>query len=95
MKCCICKKEFDDGELYEYRGAIACAEHFEQAQKERDIDRAEIIEDAKHRTEKFRGIDLSDSAIGKANREILRADIEIAKKESGRRKAYEQREAQP
>lgn len=28
-KCQKCKKEFDDSELYEYRGFIFCEEHFE------------------------------------------------------------------
>lgn len=32
---------------------------------------------------------MSDSQIGKANREILKSDIEIAKKESQRLKNYE------
>ena len=76
----LCKKFFDLSELYEYRGSVACEKDFDKAQENADIKRAEIIEDNKFRTEKFRGLDLGDSIIGKANREILKSDIEIAKK---------------
>jgi len=79
-QCSVCKKYFDLSELYEYRGKVACSEHFEEAQGNANFERQEIIEDSKHRTDKFKGLDLSDSTIGKANREILKADIEIAKK---------------
>ena len=89
-KCAICEKMFDLSELYEYRGVIACEEHFDELQEKRDYQRAEIIEDNKHRTEPFRGIDTaSDSTIGKANREILKKQIDIAKKEPERLKNYE------
>jgi DNA-directed RNA polymerase subunit RPC12/RpoP len=88
-KCSKCGKELDGLDAYEYRGAIACDECFDEVCKDRDIQRQEIIEDSKQCTDKFKGLDLSDSSIGKANKEILKADIEIAKKESGRRKNYE------
>ena len=79
-ECSICKKEFDSSDLYEYRGAVACVECFDTAIEQKDFERQEIIEKHKHKTERFRGLDLGDSVIGKANREILKADIEIAKK---------------
>jgi hypothetical protein len=79
-QCCICKKYFDLSKLYEYRGSVACGKDFDKAQENADSKRAEIVEDTKFRTERFRGLDMGDSVIGKANREILKADIEIAKK---------------
>jgi len=87
--CNICNEEFDLSKLYEYRGAIACEKCFDIAKKQTDFERQEIIEESKHKTERFRGLDLTNSKIGKANRKILKADIEIAKKESLRRKKYE------
>lgn len=80
-KCCVCKKYFDLGEMYEYRGMVACEEHFDKAQEMADFKRSEIIAENHRRTDRFKGLDLSDSAIGKANREILKGDIEIAKKQ--------------
>lgn len=91
LKCSICKEYFDDSDLYEYRGAIACSEHFDQLQERRDGERQQIIDEENHKTERFRGLNLSDDAIGKANREILKTDIEIASKESKRIKDYEGR----
>lgn len=79
-KCSVCKKSFDLSELYEYRGHVACSPCFEKAQENADRERAEIIERTKHKTDRFRGLDLGDSQIGRANREILKADIEIARK---------------
>lgn len=87
--CSECGKEIDGSEAYEYRGIIACENCFSKAQENRDYERAEIIKDSKHRTDRFKGLDLGNSTIGKINRQILKPDIEIAKKESGRRKAYE------
>lgn len=80
-QCSICKKEFEISELYEYRGSIACEEDFDKAIKNEDFKRQEAIEKSRHKTDRFKGLDLSNSAIGKANRDILKADIEIAKKE--------------
>lgn len=39
----------------------------------------------------FKGLDLSDSVIGKANREIFKTQIEIASNESVRLNKYEGR----
>lgn len=88
--CSICKAEFDYGDMYEYRGAISCENCFEKLQEIRNAEREQIIEEEKHKTDRFKGIDLSDSVIGKANRKILKRDIEIAKKESSRLKYYNQ-----
>ena len=90
-KCAICKKYFDYSNLYEYRGIIYCEKCHDTAIKQRNAERAEIITENKHKTDRFKGLDLSDSQIGKANRNILKVDIEIAKKESGRIKNYEGR----
>jgi len=87
--CPICKKEFELGQMYEYRGALACGDCIEEIREKRDIQRAEVIEEQKFKTDRFKGLDMSDSKIGKANREILKSDIEIAKKESQRLKDYE------
>lgn len=89
--CSICKEIFPPSDLYEYRGEVACAKDFRAAQEKRDFERQEIIEENKVKTDKFRGLDLGNSQIGKANRNILKADIEIAGKESGRIKSYENR----
>lgn len=79
-QCCICKEYFELSELYEYRGYIACEKDFDEAQKQAERVRAETIEDTHFRTDRFKGLDLGESVIGKANREILKVDIEIAKK---------------
>ena len=89
--CPICKKEFELGQMYEYRGSVACGDCIEEAREKRDYERQEIIEESKHKTDKFKGLDLSESQIGKANRDILKSEIEIAGKESGRIKDYEGR----
>lgn len=89
-QCSICKEEFEYGEMYEYRGAISCEACFDELEKVRNFERAEIIEESRHKTDRFKGLDLSDSTIGKANKRILAAEIEIAQIESERLKAYEQ-----
>ena len=89
QRCSICGEEFEDSELYEYRGVIACHPHFEELQNKRNFERQQIIAEEKHKTEKFRGLDLSDSTIGKVNKSILKKEIEISKKESLRIKTYE------
>lgn len=89
QECKVCKKSFPPNELYEYRGIVACNECIDSAREKRDFERQEVIEESRHKTDRFRGLDLGDNAIGRANREILKKDIEIAKKESGRIKEYE------
>jgi len=89
QQCSQCKGIFPPNELYEHRGIIACGDCIETAREQREQDRQEIIEENHHKTDKFRGLDLGDNQIGRANSEILKADIEVAKKESARRKSYE------
>lgn len=43
-KCAICGNYFDDSETYEYRGVMACEEHFEQLIKKRDEQRQRVME---------------------------------------------------
>lgn len=88
-KCSVCKKSLEGQDAYEYRGVFSCEEHFDQVTEARDYQRNQIIAEESAKTEKFRGLDLSNSSVGKANKEILRADIEIASKESQRLKDYE------
>lgn len=78
--CSVCKKRFDLSDLYEYWGHVACEKCFGEVEKNADFERAEAIERSRHKTDRFRGLDLGDSSIGKANRQILKADIEIAKR---------------
>lgn len=40
LKCSVCHQEFDDSELYEYRGVIACDKHFDIAIAKKDIERS-------------------------------------------------------
>ena len=87
--CPICKNVFELEQMYEYRGALACEDCIEEMREKRDAERAEVIAEQNHKTDRFKGLDMSDSQIGKANREILKSDIEIAKKESQRLKNYE------
>jgi hypothetical protein len=88
-KCSICNKKFDENEIYEYRGMYSCSEHFEEMEEKRNLQRQEIINEEHRKTKDFKGLDLSDSTIGKANRKILRSKIEIASKESVQLKEYE------
>ena len=89
VKCSICKTECEYREMYEYRGALSCEKCFDELQTKRDAERQQIIEAEKHKTDRFKGINLSNDSIGKANKRILQADIEIAKKESKQVNDYE------
>ena len=89
VECSVCHQEFEYGSMYECRGKISCGDCFDECQKIRDAERQDVIEESRHLTDRFKGLDLSDSQIGKANREILKPDIEIASKESARMKNYE------
>lgn len=89
--CSKCKKELESHEAYEYRGAISCDEHFDEVIEMRDFQRNEIINEENSKTKVFNSLDLSDSVIGKANKQILKQKIEIASKESQRLKDYEGR----
>ena len=89
--CNKCHKELNAHEAYEYRGAVACEECFESVIETRDCQRQEIIAEESSKTGKFKGLDLSGSVVGKANRELLKGSIEIASKESTKLKEYENR----
>lgn len=89
-ECPICKKIINSTACYEYRGVISCGDCYKETIKKRDFQRQEIIEEENNKTKCFKGLDLSDSVIGKGNREILKPNIEIARKESVRLKDYEQ-----
>lgn len=88
-KCSVCKQEFEDSELYEYRGALACEPHFDEAIGKRDFERAEVMAENNHKTKPFEGLSLGDNPIGRINRQILKPQIEIARKEGQRTKNYE------
>lgn len=91
--CVICGGEFSAGDTYEYRGMYSCGEHFDEMQEKRDFQRQEIIAEEKAKTDCFRGMDLDPgSPVGRANREVLSKQMDIASQESGRLKDYEGRE---
>lgn len=88
-KCSVCRKSLEASETYEYRGAYACEEHFEEAQGKRDWERAEVMQEEQHKMKLLEGLSFGDSVVGRANRQIMRPQLEIARKESGRMSAYE------
>lgn len=90
--CKRCKAKLKANEAYEYRGAFACGDHFDEVIEMRDFERNQIINDEHNKTKAFKGLDLTDSTIGKANKSLLKPRIEIAGKESPRLKNYERGE---
>lgn len=92
IKCAKCKKILDDSEAYEYRGAYSCDDHFDEVIKSREYQRQEIIAEEDRKLAPLKGMDLDPTShIGRGNLEILKPQIEIARKESGRLKEYEGR----
>lgn len=96
--CHKCHKvhEFDEvngiePNVYEYRGAYACEDCFEDVIKMRDSERNQVITEEHNKTKVFKGLDMSDSIIGKANNKLLKRHKEIASKESIRLRKYEGR----
>lgn len=89
VECSLCNTVLNQSDAYDYRGALGCSKCIDEVTEKRDFERQEIIEEENHRTQAFKGLDMSDSPIGKVNRKILKPNIEIAGKESGRLKAYE------
>ncbi|TMS82507.1 hypothetical protein [Pseudoalteromonas sp. S554] len=87
--CKKCKAKLKANEAYEYRGAFSCEEHFDEVIEMRDFERNQIINEEHNKTKSFKGLDLTDSAIGKANKALLKPRIEIASKESLRLNSYE------
>jgi len=47
-RCSVCGKELAQSEAYEYRGSFACAEHHDQAIKNKDFERQEVIAETEH-----------------------------------------------
>lgn len=89
--CKKCKAKLKANEAYEYRGAFACGDHFDEVIEMRDFERNQIIREEHNKTKVFEGLDLTDSTIGKANKKLLKPNIEIASRESQRLKNYEGR----
>ena len=90
MNTCIkCKKSITDSETYEYRGALSCEDCFDDVIEHRDFERREIIAEESKKTDKLKGFDFGDNAIGKANRELLKGRLEVAGKESLKLHQYE------
>ncbi len=89
--CHKCKVELEGSEAYEYRGSFSCEEHFDEVIEMRDFERNQIIKEEHNKTKVFKGLDLTDSTIGKANKKLLKQNIEIAGRESQRLKNYEGR----
>ena len=90
--CRKCKKQINEIDSYEYRGAISCGDCFDDVCSDRDYEREQIIKEESKKTDVFRGLDLSDSVVGKANKELLAGKIEVANKESQKLKDYERGE---
>ena len=88
-KCTKCGKSLEEWETYEYRGVYSCEECFDDVCGNRDKEREEIIKEEDNKTKVFKGLDLSDSIIGKANKDILKRNIEISSKESTKLYNYE------
>lgn len=90
VECVKCREVISTAQAYEYRGALSCSTCFEAVQEGRDFERQEIMEEERHKTDCFRGLDVSsNTVIGRANRAILKQNIEIASKESLRLRRYE------
>ncbi|MFU9076248.1 hypothetical protein ACNART_08340 [Proteus sp. LHD240705] len=88
-KCCLCKKELDDYNGYEYRGFHSCEEHFDEVIARVDRKRQEIISQFDSISRPLKGLDISpDNSIGKANRELLKGSIEVSGKETYLGKEY-------
>ncbi|WPJ21805.1 LIM and senescent cell antigen-like-containing domain protein [Pseudoalteromonas phage vB_Pun_Y3] len=89
--CQKCKAKLRANEAYEYRGVFACEPHFDEVVEMRDFERNQIIKEEHNKTKVFKGLDLSDSTIGKANQRLLNRFVKAARKESQRLKNYEGR----
>lgn len=87
--CKKCKAKLRASEAYEYRGAFACETHFDEVIEMRDFERNQITNEEHNKTKSFKGLDLTDSVVGKANKKLLKPRIEVASKESARLNQYE------
>ena len=88
---CKCGDVITLDAAYEYRGAMACGNCISEVAESRERERQEIISEENSKTKFSKGLDFGDSAIGRGNRELFKRNIEIASKESGRLRAYENR----
>ena len=88
-KCSVCHKSFNNYQMYEYRGVLACGEHFDEAITRRDHQRSEVIAENNQQTRPFLGLNLTEGPIGRANQEILKAEIVAAAAEGPKTAAYE------
>ena len=93
VKCDECKKRIPTSSAAEYRGRIWCEQghDFDEQVSKRDWERAEVIQENRHQTRPLEGLSFGDNPIGRANREILKGAIEVAKKETYRTRRYEGR----
>lgn len=91
MKCSKCKIEIDSYDTYEYRGALSCYNCFEDVIEGRDRERNELIEREDSKLNRTKGLDLTDSVIGKANRVLMKNALEVSSRESYQMKQYEGR----
>lgn len=91
MKCSKCKVGLDDYSAYEYRGALSCADCFDTVIECRDRERNQLIQAEDSKLNRTKGLDLSDSVIGRANREMMKGALEVSSKESYQMKEYEGR----
>ncbi len=89
--CPQCWKLFCEWDMYEYRWLKACEQCIDEVEKARNFERQEIIEEETHKTNFAKWLEFSNTTIWKANKQLLKSNIEIAKKESYRLKKYEWR----
>jgi len=91
-ECAYCKGVFLGLEVMEYRGKVACAscDASETLVEDRERERREIIQREDMKT-KGLNINLSNDVIGRHNRKLLAAKLEVASKESIQLKEYEGR----
>lgn len=81
-KCCRCKAALDGYSAYEYRGFVACGNHFDEVIQLVDASRADLIERETSRLMPLAGLEIHpDSPIGQVNRRMLGGVIEAAAKE--------------
>lgn len=89
-ECAYCKGVFLGQEVMEYRGKVACisCDDGETLVEDRERERREIMLNEHKKTDGL-NINLSDDAIGRHNRKLLAAKLEVASKESIQLKEYE------
>ncbi len=91
--CAECGARIPDSHASEYRGRVWCeGKHgFEEQVAKRDWERSEVMTEENHKLAPLKDLSFGDSVVGRANREILKPQLEIARKESYRMKSYEGR----